>query len=334
MEKVLIKQVEPKVAKKICRHITAKLPEWFGIPEANERYAKGCLDRISFAAVLDEDYIGLIVIEVPFQNNANIYWLGVDSAFHHLGIGKQLLKAAENYCLSTGVHSLTVETLSTKHADEYYLKTYKFYEKNEFNPLFELQPYGPDHVMCYLEKRLLNFHPLREVEATIRKMKAEDIPEIVEAFEKIGWDKPPALFKKYLNDQRKSERFVWVAYNENQFAGYVTLCLHSSYLPFREKNVPEIMDLNVLPHYRKKGIGSQLLDIAESQAAMHNNQVGIGVGLSHDYGSAQRLYVMRGYIPDGNGITYQYQNVIPYQNYLVDDDLILWFTKALQKKSG
>lgn len=109
----------------------------------------------------------------------------------------------------------------------------------------------------------------------------------------------------------------------------MTLNLNSSYLPFREQNIPEIMDLNVLPQYRKKGVGSQLLDTAESQAAIQSTKVGIGVGLSPDYGSAQRLYVRRGYIPDGKGISYQYQSVIPYHDYCVDDDLILWFTKAL-----
>lgn len=210
MKKVFIQKVEPIIAEKICRHITAKLPEWFGIFDANERYAKGCLERISFGAVLDGDHVGLIVMEFPFPNNANIYWLGVDSAYHHLGIGKQLLKAAENYCLSMGVYTMTVETLSTKHEDEYYLKTYRFYEKNGFKPLFELQPYGPEHVMCYLEKSLFNHHHLAEVKVTIRPMKDEDISEVVLSFEKIGWDKPATLFQSYLRDQEKvSDLFGW-----------------------------------------------------------------------------------------------------------------------------
>lgn len=37
----------------------------------------------------------------------------------------------------------------------------------------------------------------------------------------------------------------------------------SEYAPFREKQIPEIMDLNVLPPFRNQGIGSALLETAE-----------------------------------------------------------------------
>ncbi len=91
------------------------------------------------------------------------------------------------------------------------------------------------------------------------------------------------------------------------------------------------MDLNVLPAYRKMGIGSLLLDTAEKEAATRSKVVGIGVGLyvgeDSGYGAAQRLYVKRGYIPDGKGVTYNYQPTIPGNGYALDDDLALWFTK-------
>jgi hypothetical protein len=76
-----------------------------------------------------------------------------------------------------------------------------------------------------------------------------------------------------------------------------------------------------------------LLDIAEKEAATKSEVVGIGVGLyageDGGYGSAQRLYVKRGYIPDGKGVTYNYQHTIPGNSYPLDDDLVLWFTKKL-----
>lgn len=70
----------------------------------------------------------------------------------------------------------------------------------------------------------------------------------------------------------------------------------------------------------------------EDQASAYNTQVGIGVGLTPDYGNAQRLYVKCGYIPDGNGVTYQYQSVKWGVKYKVDDDLVLWFIKELASK--
>lgn len=163
----------------------------------------------------------------------------------------------------------------------------------------------------------------------IRAMQTQDIPEIVLAFDNISWHKSATLFESYLRDQANGERFVWVVHIDEQFAGYVTLKLHSNYLAFQEQNIPEINDLNVLPEFRNKGIGGQLLKTAENKAREMHHEVGIGVGLSSDYGAAQRLYVKRGYIPDGKGATYQEKPVIPWQNYCVDDDFNLWFTKKL-----
>jgi hypothetical protein len=54
------------------------------------------------------------------------------------------------------------------------------------------------------------------------------------------------------------------------------------------------------------------------------------IRISHaDYGSAQRLYVRLGYLPDGRGVTYNYQPTVAGQSYPLDDELILWLKKAL-----
>lgn len=150
-----IQLIEPSIAEKVCREITLTLPDWFGMPEANERYAKGMHDRISFAASENASYIGLLTLEIPFPNNANIYWLGVKEKYHSKGIGSRLINAAENYCREKGHTSLTVETLSQKAADKNYLKTYHFYEKLNFQPLFEMYTYGPDHLMVYMQKIII-----------------------------------------------------------------------------------------------------------------------------------------------------------------------------------
>jgi hypothetical protein len=53
------------------------------------------------------------------------------------------------------------------------------------------------------------------------------------------------------------------------------------------------------------------------------------VGLSSDYGAAQRLYVRRGYIPDGRGIIYRGRTVNFGEAVTADDDLVLCFTREL-----
>ncbi len=151
----MIQIILPKVAEQLCRDLASGLPEWFGIASANERYAKGCLERTSFAAKSDNEFMGMITLEFPFPNNANIYWMAVKRKYHGKNIGHQLVEAAQKYCLGRGCQSITVETLSPKQKDPHYLKTYQFYEKCGFKPLFELNPYGPDLLMCYMLKTFL-----------------------------------------------------------------------------------------------------------------------------------------------------------------------------------
>ncbi len=67
----------------------------------------------------------------------------------------------------------------------------------------------------------------------------------------------------------------------------------------------------------------------EDIALGYTFEIGIGVGLYKDYGSAQRLYCKKGYIPDGHGVQYQYQPVAPGSMIRADDDLLLFFTKNL-----
>jgi GNAT superfamily N-acetyltransferase len=167
------------------------------------------------------------------------------------------------------------------------------------------------------------------VPTTIRPLRASDPPVIAAAFTAIGWAKPREQYERYLAEQEAGSRHVFVAWVGDAFAGYVTLVWQPDYAPFRAEGIPEIQDFNVLPAFRRRGIGSALLDAAESAAAERTRVVGIGVGLDPDYGPAQQLYVKRGYVPDGRGITWQNSTVAYREQVLVDDDLVLWLTRSL-----
>lgn len=164
---------------------------------------------------------------------------------------------------------------------------------------------------------------------TIRPLEPADIAPIAAAFAALGWDKPASQYEKYLSEQESGDRAVLVALQSGEFAGYVTIVWRSHYPAFALENIPEIMDFNVLPRFRRQGIGSRLLDAAEQRVANTDSVVGIGVGMTADYGAAQRMYVKRGYVPDGRGLfsrggPVQYGQTVP-----VDDDLVLYFTKNL-----
>lgn len=202
----------------------------------------------------------------------------------------------------------------------------------DFNhPKLSLDHRLSKHILYRLTKEqysLLNKEKEKE-KLNLKPLTAADIPIIVSEFNQIGWNKPASQFEKYLQDQNNEIRKVWVAWLGKDFAGYITLLFHSDYFPFKEKNIPEINDLNVLPKFRKRGIGSELLTIAENEAKAFSPLVGIGVGLTPDYGNAQKIYVKRGYIPDGLGITYKHTTVDWGMQVTVDDDLVLWFIKKL-----
>ncbi len=59
-----------------------------------------------------------------------------------------------------------------------------------------------------------------------------------------------------------------------------------------DKGNPENVDFGVLAKYRRNGIGSKLMDIAEQIASTYSDVVYLGAGLHSGYGSAQRTYVI------------------------------------------
>ena len=71
------------------------------------------------------------------------------------------------------------------------------------------------------------------------------------------------------------------------------------------------------------------MDIAEEIASQYSNMVYLCVGLHNGYGSAQRMYVKRGYVPDGSGVWYGNKVCEQYENCCNDDDLVLYFSKKL-----
>lgn len=330
---IKIETITPDLAEALCRKITADLPEYFGLPEVNEHYAIGVRSRSNLAAKAGEEYVGLISIDFPYPENANIYWMAILPGYHRTGIGKILSYEAFKQAKNRGAKTISVETLSPEETDENYLKTYQFYKSLGFAPLFNLKPQGYEWNMVYMLKSLNDLCENRTNDILIRPPIREDIAVISAAFNQIGWNKPASLFEGYLKEQEVGERIVWVAHFKGEFAGYVTLKWQSGYPSFKAENIPEIMDLNVLPHYRKMGVGSLLLDCVEKEAATKSQIIGIGVGLyageDGGYGAAQRLYIKRGYIPDGKGVTYNYEPTIPGNSYSLDDDLVLWFTKKL-----
>lgn len=164
----------------------------------------------------------------------------------------------------------------------------------------------------------------------IREMKKQDSNDLAAGFREQGWSKEEELFTYYLEEQKLQQRYVIVAEYAGHAVGYTTLLPKAKHGPFAEAGLPEISDFNVLIKHQRKGIGSMILDEAERLAGLFSDVVTLGVGLHYGYGAAQRLYIKRGYIPDGSGVWYHNQQWEQYRECVNDDDLILYLSKKLR----
>ncbi|SFL74895.1 Ribosomal protein S18 acetylase RimI [Paenibacillus sp. 1_12] len=163
----------------------------------------------------------------------------------------------------------------------------------------------------------------------VRLMTKEDVELVYRIFTEHNINKPLEYILKCWEQNLTGERITLLAFYSGQFAGSLHLLATSDYPYFEENGIPEINDFNVIPPSRKLGIGHALMEAVENIALNKYAIVGIGVGMYQSYGSAQRLYARRGYMPDGRGLMYKQQPVIPGTQVCADDDLNLYFTKAL-----
>ncbi len=166
---------------------------------------------------------------------------------------------------------------------------------------------------------------------TIRRMTADDERSINAALRAMGWQERPGLYRRYVAEEEQGLRLTFMAERGGAALGYVTLILRPESGPFAGRGWPEVADFNVFEPYRRQGVGTALMDAAESAAAAYADTVTIGVGLHAGYGAAQRMYVRRGYVPDGSGVWYGGRPLEPYAPCVNDDDLVLYFSKPTGK---
>ena len=163
----------------------------------------------------------------------------------------------------------------------------------------------------------------------IRAMTENDIVKILDNYREQGWQKPQEVINSYFIRQNNKELYMFVAEYQNDVAGYTVLYPNADYGPFTNKNIPEISDFIVFIKYQRMGIGNLILDEAEKKASELGDTVSLGVGVHNGYGSAQRVYIKRGYIPDGTGVWYKNAPLEPYIDCKNDDELLLFLSKEL-----
>jgi len=140
------------------------------------------------------------------------------------------------------------------------------------------------------------------------------------------WNKRDIIFKGHLDPIYQTLDYCDIYYVIDR--GFAIVNHNPKYSLYQKLGIPEIQDVYVLPNYRKQGIASDLIQYCEAQVA--ENTVGISVPVSPNYGAAQRLYYKLGYMPDGNGVTYNRQILSHNNRVKLDDDLCLMMVKDLE----
>lgn len=172
----------------------------------------------------------------------------------------------------------------------------------------------------------------------VRRARRNDARWMQQSFSPRDPHRPPNYFEEICLQQAAGLLALFVAETTQQaYAGHVKVLWEAQYAPFREARIPEIQDLFVLPGYRRRGVAMRLLDSAEQAIAARAvaddpaavAQAGLGVGLYAEYGPAQRLYILRGYVPDGRGACYRQQPIRGGQILPFDNDAVLYMVKRL-----
>lgn len=166
----------------------------------------------------------------------------------------------------------------------------------------------------------------------IRSMLEEDARIIYETYLSYNWHPDYGTYRNYYTENGTGRRITFCAEIDGKLAGHVSLILKpdpDELGPFREEGLPLVSDFAVFFAYRRRGIGTLLLDVLEAEAKKYSDRICLAVGCHYGYGTAQRMYVKRGYLPDGSGVWWNGKQHEQYAPCVNDDELLLWMSKDL-----
>jgi GNAT superfamily N-acetyltransferase len=127
----------PQRRRQLLEQLTARLPEWFGLPVANLAYAAQAEILPGYVAHIDGLPRGLLLLKTHSAISVEIHWMGVDPDCHRAGVGRALVAAACAAARADGAEVAFVYTLHPKVAYEPYARTRRFYEAMGFRYVLE-----------------------------------------------------------------------------------------------------------------------------------------------------------------------------------------------------
>ena len=147
--KLVYKVLEPLKKRAVAARVLGDLPEWFGIPESTEAYISESEQLPFFAAEVDGEPAGFIVLKETSPATAELCVMGVMKKYHRQGIGRALFKAFKQEAIQRGYQYVQVKTVAGGHYENYD-KTRMFYESMGFAPLEVLPTLWDENNPCLI----------------------------------------------------------------------------------------------------------------------------------------------------------------------------------------
>lgn len=165
---------------------------------------------------------------------------------------------------------------------------------------------------------------------TIRPLEMDEAEKWLDDMTALRGDEHLRRLIRFLDEMSANKRMIWVAKGKSQFCGMITVQYGSEYPPFGRKGIFEIVDVWVSEKQRKHGIGRALLRAAVDFAASRKAPaIGLGVGITADFGPAHRLYASEGFMPDGSGTWGNGKQLEEGARVTLNDHVIMMWVKAL-----
>jgi len=149
------REPDPVRKRELQSHLAGLLPDWFGKADANTHYTELAASLEGYVAEIDGLAKGLLLLKWTSPASAEIYWMGVDPAFHRRGLGRALVHAAAADARARGRKYLALFTLHPGVPYEPYQRTRRFYEGLGFDFVLDEQfPADPGNPLAIYLKAL------------------------------------------------------------------------------------------------------------------------------------------------------------------------------------
>ena len=135
-----IEQIDGATAAKLHRELNTSLPNYYeGVlsPEALEGCVQETKRNTNFSVKINGQHVASLSYLNEFPLHFWLHYIAVKPEYHRQGLGSALLSKLFEKATKQNAKTIILKTLSPKAQNQHYLKTYAFYEKNGFEPMFE-----------------------------------------------------------------------------------------------------------------------------------------------------------------------------------------------------